>query len=183
MLSIDSPLGEIKKEFTRVTRLPAKKSFAAVVAKIGNRKMQSKTDWLWVLDNIEMVLVPIAERTEQRQEDQPEIPEVEQAQSSPDAEMTELCSVALQSEEPEQVFVEAFATAEDAKTLYRRLAKISHPDRGGSDRLFQILNSAYSEYQQNTTYYQEAYATRTGQSATDFSGSTLSDKELREWLS
>lgn len=183
MLSINSSLGDIKKEFTRITRLPAKKSFAAVVAAIGNRKMQSKTDWLWILENIEMVLVPITERTKPQQIEEPEIPAVEEVQPQPeDSEVAELCSAALESENPEQVFVEAFATADDAKSIYRRLAKFAHPDKGGNSSLFQLISNAYSEYQKNASYYQEAYAVEQ-QSAEDFSGSTLSDEELRSWLS
>ena len=175
MLSNDSPLGDIKKEFTRITRLPAKKSFAAVVAKIGNRKMQSKADWLWILDNIEMVLIPIAEE----QKEQSENTVVEQAQSQhEDTEMAELCSAALESEEPEQVFVEKFVTTNDAKSLYRRLAKFAHPDKGGNSSLFQIISGAYQEYQENVTYYQQKYAAKQHSTCE----STLSSEELDEWF-
>lgn len=175
MLSVDSSLSDIKAEFTKITRLPAKKSFAAVVTNIGNRKMQSKTDWLWILDNIEMVLVPIAERTEQ---EQPEIPVEEAQPQAEDSEVAELCSVALENEDPEQVFVQAFAIADDAKSLYRRLAKFSHPDAGGSHQLFQLISGAFSEYQQNIIHYQQTYAAKQYSTCE----STLSSEELDEWF-
>lgn len=36
-------------------------------------------------------------------------------------------------------------TLEDIKNVYRKLASINHPDKGGDNETMQIINTAYAE--------------------------------------
>jgi hypothetical protein len=105
-----------------------------------------------------------------------------QLPQSQDADLVVLFSRALKVYNPEQVFIEAFAITNDAKSLYKRLVKVAHPDTGGSADLFQLVNAAYSKYRDNSAGYQEVY-TVNEQLHEQCAGSTLSPEELSEWLS
>lgn len=54
-------------------------------------------------------------------------------------------------------------TQDDVKSAYRRLARIYHPDAGGSDELFKRLTQAYKvalqgpEHEHKETYREETY--------------------------
>lgn len=41
----------------------------------------------------------------------------------------------------------------EAKKIYKRLAKKLHPDVGGSDEEFKILNSVYNDFLENKIYF------------------------------
>jgi hypothetical protein len=177
MLTVQSSLQEIKDEFTRITRLPAKKAFASVVAQIGSRKMLSKSDWLWVLENIDFVLTPRIEQVECPV--QPETPHETQAESPTGGSWEEeVCALAMASDEPTQVFEEAFSSVDNIKQAYRKLAKYLHPDKGGTSSLFVLMEKAYRDVQNKQSQgYWNGFSQQ--QSGCD---STFSDEELDEWL-
>ncbi len=49
-------------------------------------------------------------------------------------------------------FFKGIQTEEDLKKTYRRLVKLHHPDKGGSNEIMKMINYQYARYQRAFSY-------------------------------
>jgi hypothetical protein len=159
---------QLKDEFTRITRLPAKQNFVWLACpSLANCKIRSKSDWVLAIESIELTLTPlfcdipvqagvedIGETVEPKTESAPE----------PVSELTQLIdaeiSVVLNALNDENrdvttVFQCGFLLASDHKQLYRKLAQRFHPDVNGDDdaELFVLMNEVYKQLTEEPETY------------------------------
>lgn len=162
-------LKELKAEFTRMTGLPAKKSFVVIAAPLmASYPMRSKYDWQVVLSVIEFKLVPSAPTYQFSNGFQDQSPPLEEhSQTSDQAkheanhreEDTNLSAEDYLAEYmthvPDDLAKRVLSTIlsfekEELKPVYRSLARSFHPDSSQlpgeqSNRLFAILSNAFDD--------------------------------------
>lgn len=157
---------ELKSEFTRITRLPAKQNFVWLACpSLANCRIRSKNDWILALESIEMILSPmfgdVPGQEEAEIEEVYEAPEPEVISEPPstqpiDAEISVVLN-ALNDEDrdAETVFQCGFLLASDHKLLYRKLAQRFHPDTTGEEdaELFILMNQTYERLTEETETY------------------------------
>jgi hypothetical protein len=159
---------QLKDEFTRITRLPAKQNFVWLACpSLANCKIRSKNDWILAVESIELTLTPMFGNVPS-QTSVEEVWETVEPESEPapdpvpkpaqpiDAEISVILN-ALNDEDRDvaTIFQCGFLLASDHKRLYRKLAQRFHPDKNGDDdaEFFILMNDVYKQLTEETEIY------------------------------